>query len=140
METLKKLAITAILVLLCFAGCDNLVQNEAIETDSIEKSNNQFLFSQDYGYCNDTICIGESVILKDTVIYNENKCYVFEVYTGDTLYNGIYLSGFNLSVNLIDNFSMNFGNGQSKIFSGSENFKIKWFCNRTYEVIICNEK
>ena len=132
-----KYKLLTLLALLSIAGCSDLVQTEKQLTDS--RNINQFLFTQDYGFCNDTICIGESVILKDFSCDNSKKCYAFTITTGDTLYNGLYLDKFILGYNTSHLFSVNYGNGLSDLVNGAGSIEIKYFCNQNYEVIICYE-
>jgi len=127
-----KYKLITLLALLSIAGCD------LIQLPDLSRAGDNFTFIQNYGYC-DTVCIGESVILKDFSCDNSKKCYAFTITTGDTLYNGLYLDKFILGYNTSHLFSVNYGNGLSDLVNGAGSIEIKYFCNQNYEVIICYE-
>lgn len=124
-----------LIALLSIAGCGDIGSPQTAITDKVTDN---FLFIHNYGYCNDTICVGESLILAERKgVYKE--CIVFEVTTGDTVYNGYSHASTTVNYNLLNDYCVDFGNGQTQIFNNNGTFNINWKCNRTYEVIICYE-
>ena len=131
-----KYKLITLLALLSIAGCSDVYSPETAIKDS--KGGDNFLLFQSYGYCNDTICIGESVILLETTGSYE-QCLVYNITTGDTVRNGLDHYNFTLDYNLGNAYSINFGNGVTETFNNNGTYVINWKCNRTYEVIICYE-
>ncbi len=136
METIKKILVTLGLVLLCFAGCESdIIGTNDLQTDGIGLVSNEFLFTQEYGYC-DTVCQAESVIIGDYVLPYALKSYVRYINTGDTINNGLPKTGFRFIYNTQNAVEVNFGNGVIKDYNGSGVDSMKYFCNTNYEMII----
>lgn len=125
-----------LIALLSIAGCDELPYSETSKTDS--RSVDNFMFTHNYGYCNDTACVGESIIL-ETVGGAYEQCIYLYVTTGADTLHGLNHNSITLNYNLMNSYNVSFGNGQTQIFNNNGTFDINWKCNRTYEVIICYE-
>lgn len=140
MEIIKKILVTLALVLLCFAGCESDLTGVSGSQDikGLAPVDN-FLVTQSYGYCNDTMCVGTSIIL-DIIEGQNEQCIFLYINTGDTVYNGLSFDKFSIDYNLSHSYTVDFGNGNKQIFNNEGTYIIDWKCNKTYEVIICYEQ